>query len=238
MNSNHSILWNDSTLEQDKALVRYLVENIVAGKRVAGHYDRCVEKIMGKVQTKEWQAAFPQRTHVFSVYYGISIKSVAEIKLSLYAQALELLYFNIASTSKNLKLDTVASFSKKLSVVFREVYKWNMPQDTANAIRILRNDVMHTGTIAGVFGAYRNQNDPAKLTQFFKKYGFDQNQLHTDVQNRMHTAHLFSLLVMDMLIRTLGLDQSDLNHNLAPIWNSSVFGYDHDDRPDWLRTSA
>jgi hypothetical protein len=238
MQSNHSILWNDSTLEKDKALVRYLVENIVVGKRVAGHYDKCIEKIMSKIQTKEWQVVFPQRTHVFSVYYGVSIKGVIEIKLSLYAQALELLYFNIASTSKNLKLDTGASFSKKLSVVFREVYKWNMPQDTANAIRILRNDVMHTGTIAGVLGAYRNQRDPAKLTKFFEKYDFDQNQLHTDVQNRMHIAHMFNLLVEDMLIRTLGLDQNDLNFNGAPIWNSDIFGYDHDNRPDWLRVPA
>lgn len=235
MQNNHSILWNDSTLRQDEALVRYLVENIVVGKRVAGPYDRCVEKIMNKIQTKEWQIAFPQRTHVFSVYYGISIKSIAEIRLSLHAQALELLYFNIASTSKNLKLDTSTSFSKKLSVVFREVYKWNMPQDTANAIRIIRNDVMHTGTIAGILGAYRNQSDPLKLTRFFKKYDFDQNQLHTDVQNRMHVAHLFNLLVEDMLIRTLGLDQNDLSFNGAPIWNSDIFGYDHDNRPGWLR---
>ncbi len=79
---NHSILWNDSTLNKDRALVRYLVENIVAGKKVDGHYEMCAEKIMDKILTKEWQIAFPHRTHVFSIHYAISVKSVAEIKLS------------------------------------------------------------------------------------------------------------------------------------------------------------
>lgn len=235
MSGNHSILWNDTTLEQDEALVRYLVENIVAGKNVTGHYDKCVEKIMRKIQTEEWQASFPQRTHIFSIYYGISIKGVAEIKLSLHAQALELLYFNFASTSKNLTLNTAAGFDNKLRVVFREVYKWDMPHDTANAIRILRNDVMHTGTIAGVSGAYRNQDDPTKLTQFFEKHGFNKNQLHDDVQNRIHLGHAFSYLMEDALIRTLGLDQEDLAFNGNPAWLAEMFGYDHDHRPDWLR---
>lgn len=232
--NNRSILWNDTTLDKDRALVKYLVENIVAGKNVADHYEMCTEKIMSKIQTEEWQAAFPQRTHVFSIYYGISIKSVTEIKLSLHAQALELLYFNIASTNENLKLNTRGGFDQKLRIVFREVYKWSMPQDTANAIRILRNDVIHTGTIAGVSGAYSNESDPQKLECFFEDYEFNKNQQHTKVQNRMHLAHLFDLLIEDMLIRTLGLDQNDLSFNLAPIWNSIIFGYDHDNRPDWL----
>lgn len=235
MSSNHSILWNDTTLGQDKALVEYLVENIVAGKRVPGHYGKCTEKIMNKVQTEEWQAAFPHRTHIFSIYYGILLKSVAEIKLSLHAQALELLYFNIASTTDNLNLNTGAGFDQKLRAVFREVYKWNMPQDTADAIRILRNDVMHTGTITGVLGAYRNQDDPAKLDRFFEDYEFNKNQQNTNVHSRMHLAHLFNLLLQDMLVRTLGLDQSDLSFNILPIWHSNIFGYDHDNRPSWLR---
>lgn len=232
---NNSILWNDSTLDNDRALVAYLVENIVAGKSVKGHYDKCIEKIMRTIQTEEWQASFPQRTHIFSIYYGISIKSVAEIKLSLHAQALELLYFNFASTSKNLKLNVAAPFDQKLRVVFQEVYKWSMPQDTASAIRILRNDVMHTGTIAGVSGAYRNQDDPAKLAQFFEKYGFNKNQLHTDVQSKMHLGHAFSYLMEDALIRTLGLNQNDLAFNGNPAWHAEMFGYDHNNRPDWLR---
>ncbi len=234
MSNNHSILWSDSTLAQDKALVRYLVENIVGGKNVTGHFDSCIEKIMSKIQTSEWQSAFPQRTHVFSIYYGISTKSVVEIKLSLHAQALELLYFNIASTSSSISLDTEAGFHKKLRVVFEEIYKWKMPSDTAHAIRILRNDVMHTGTITGVLGAYKNQNDPVRLRQFFEDYEFNKNQQNTDVQNRIHLAHVFELLIQDMLIRTLGLDQGDLSFNLSPVWHSNIFGYDHDNRPDWL----
>jgi len=235
MSNNHSILWNDTTLDQDEALVRYLVENIVAGERVASHYDRCVEKIMGKIQTEEWQVSFPQRTHIFSVYYGISIKSVAEIKFSLHAQALELLYFNIASATDGISLNTGASFDQKLHVVFREIYQWRIPQDTADAIRILRNDVMHTGTLAGVSGAYRNQDDPAKLERFFENHKFDEGQLHTNVQNRIHLAHGFNYLLQDMLVRTLGLDQNDLTFNLSPPWRWDIFGYDHDHRPDWLR---
>lgn len=232
--SNHSILWNDATLDQDRALIKYLVENIVAGKRVAGHHDKCVEKIMSMVRTKEWQAAFPQRTHVFSIYFGISIKSVTEIKLSLHAQSLELLYFNIASTNERLRLNTSLGFDQKLRLVFEEVYKWKMPHDTANAIRILRNDVMHTGTIAGVPGAYRNKDDPVRLERFFEDYEFNKNQQKTNVQNRIHLAHVFNLLLEDMLIRTLGLDQDDLSFNLSPVWLSNIFGYDHENRPDWL----
>ncbi len=235
LHSNHSVLWNDTTLGQDKALVRYLVENIVAGKKVTGHYDRCVEKIMNNIQTEEWQVAFPQRTYIFSIYYGISVKSVAEIKFSLHAQALELLYFNITSTKDGTNLNTGAGFDQKLRVVFREIYQWRVPQDTADAIRILRNDVMHTGTIAGVAGAYRNQDDPVKLERFFENHKFDENQLHTNIQNRMHLAHGFNYLLQDMLIRTLGLNQNDLTFNLNPPWRWGIFGYDHENRPDWLR---
>lgn len=237
MSNSNSILWSDSTLAQDKALVRRLVENIVAGKNVAGHYDKCVAKIMTKINTAEWQADFPQRTHVFSVFYGISIKSVVEIKFSLHAQALELFYFNITSTNDHLIYDPKAGFHKKLQIVFEHVYKWKLPNDTSHAIRILRNDVMHTGTIAGVEGAYRFKSDPKRIKDVFSKYEFDKNQLHSDVQNRIHLSHLFNLLVEDMLIRSLGLNQDDLTYNGAPIWNSTIFGYDHDNRPQWLRTS-
>jgi hypothetical protein len=235
VSNNQSILWDDSTLANDKELVKYLVENIVSGKRVPGHYDQCVEKIMSTIQTDRWKVAFPQRTHIFSIYYGISIKSVVEIKLSLHAQALELLYFNIASAKAQSGLGAQLGFNQKLRIVFREVYEWEMPPDTAHAIRILRNDVMHTGTIAGVKGAYVNDKDPAKLDKFFEIYEFNKNQQCTNIQNRIHLAHLFNLLMEDMLIRTLGLEQNDLSMNLAPIWNSEIFGYDHVNRPDWLR---
>jgi len=235
MSSNHSILWSDATLNQDKALVESLVESIVSGKKVAGHHDSCVEKIMSTIQTVKWQAAFPRRTHVFSIHYAMSIKSVVEIKFSLHAQALELLYFNIASTSSNLNLNTGLGFDQKLRTVFKEIYEWKMPQDTANAIRVLRNDVMHTGTIAGVVGAYRNQGDPIKLNQVFEDYGFNKNQQNTNIQNRMHLAHLFNMLMQDILVRTLGLNQNDLNFNLSPIWRAELFGYDHENRSAWLR---
>lgn len=235
MSNDGSILWEDSTSAQDEALVRYLVENIVAGSKVDGHYDYCVTKILDRILTKEWQATYPHRTHVFSVFYGISIKSVVEIKLSLHAQALELFYFNIASTSDKIKFDPEAGFHIKLTTVFEEVYGWKMPIDTAHAIRILRNDVMHTGTIAGVAGAYRNPEDPTKLEQFFGKYEFNKNQQRTDIQNRISLAHAFELLVQDALIRTLGLEQDDLAFNLTPAWQNPIFGYDHENRPDWLR---
>ena len=235
MSNNHSILWNDATLERDKSLVQYLVENIVAGEKVEGHYDKCVSKITETIQTEEWQRAFPQRTYIFSVHYGISIKSIVEIKFSLHAQALELLYLNIASTSDDLTCNTGLSFDQKLRIVFREIYKWNMPQPTADAIRILRNDVMHTGTIAGVAGAYRNSNDPTKLDIFFEDYEFNENQQNTNMQNRMHLANGFGHLMQDMLIRTLGLDQNDLAFNGSPPWRWEIFGYDHENRPSWLR---
>lgn len=234
-NSNRSILWSDATLNHDRSLVKYLVENIVAGKDFAGHYEKCIEKIMAEIQTARWQTAFPQRTYIFSVYYGLSVGSVFEVTFSLHAQALELLYFNIASTSESLTLNTGASFSQKLRDVFKEVYKWSMPQPTADAIRILRNDVMHTGTIAGVTEAYRNPDDPAQLERFFADNGFDNNQLHTNVQNRMHLAHSFNYLMQDMMIRSLGLEQDDLAFNGTPAWRPGFFGYDHENRPDWLR---
>jgi hypothetical protein len=235
MSNNHSILWSDSTLDRDRILVKYFVENIVVGKSRPDHYDLCIEKIMRKIQTDEWQATYPYRTHIFSIYYGISIKSVVEVKFALNAQALELFYFNITNTSDRMRFDPEAGFHQKLKVVFHEIYKWNMPLDTAHAIRILRNDVMHTGTIAGVVGAYRNSADPAKLDRLFEKYEFNKNQQNTNMQNRMHLAHMFNLLLEDMLIRSLGLDQDDLAMNGTPPWHPDIFGYDHDSRPDWLR---
>lgn len=235
MPNTSSILWEDSTPSQDEALVKYLIENIVAGTKNGDHFDHCVDKVLQTIRSQQWQATYPQRTHVFSVFYGISIKSVVEIKLSLHAQALELFYFNIASASKHMKFDPEAGFHIKLKAVFQHVYKWKMPLDTAHAIRILRNDVMHTGTIKGVTGAYRNTNDPAKLERFFKKYDYNKNQQRTDIQNRIALAHAFEILVQDALIRTMGLEQDDLAFNLTPAWLNPIFGYNHDKRPDWLR---
>lgn len=235
MNDNQSVLWNDSTREKDEALVRFLVQNIVAGKHFEGHYDQCVHKIMNTITTDDWKATYPQRTHIFSVYYAIAIKGVLEVKVSLHAQALELLYFNIANSDQELIFRAGLRFDEKLRIVFKYVYQWEMPQDTADAIRILRNDVMHTGTIAGVEEAYTNAQDPISLERVFEHYEFDANQGHSNIQNRMHLAHLFNLLVQDIVVRTLGLEQADLSMNGAPVWNSNLFGYNHEHRPEWLR---
>lgn len=227
-----SILWLDSTLENDKILVEYLVDKIVAGKDFGNHHSQCVSKIMRNIQTEAWQAKYSNpATFVFSIYHALRLKTDVEIGFLLFAQAMELLYFHESQQAFNPD----APFYEKLMFVFHKTYEWEMPEDVARGIGILRNDVAHTGTIAGVTGAYRNENHPNFLITLFEEYEFDKNQLHTNVQNRIFLMSRFEYLMQDVLMRVMGLDQNDLAFNGAPPWNSALFGYDHENRPDWLR---
>lgn len=215
--------------------MKFLVEKIVAGKTYSGHHQKCVKKILKNIRKKEWQQRYPNRIFVFSVFYALEIRCVIEIKFSLYTQALELLYFHLSNSNPSYQYNANESFGNKFSYVFEEIYKWNVPEQTANVIRILRNDVTHTGTIAGVTGANCNPKNSTTLKNYFQNFGSDEGQLHTDVQNRIHLAHSFMYLMDDILIRVLGLTQDDLSFNGNPPWHNPLFGYDHNNRPQWLR---
>lgn len=212
MNSSGSVLWRDSTTHNDRAIVGSIVNEVVAGG--ADHKEQCVDKIMTKIQEKDWQKKYHHRGFVFSVFYALSIKNPIEISFGLSAQAMDALYYLLSSANKTF--DAKASFSKKVMNVFEEIYGDKMPADTANLLRIMRNDVMHTGAIMGITGSRQNPKDTQTILSYFSKYHVNAQQKTTPVQDVVGMAVTFTFLVRDMVVRTLGVEWDDLNRNLRP----------------------
>jgi hypothetical protein len=211
-----SILWNMGTAKKDEALLNYLVKKMVVGDEA--HYSMCVHTILQKVRTKTWQSIYVNKAFIHSIKFADELKSQVEIGFSLYVQALELLYYCIAESQDGY--NSRAPFDIKFRVVFHHIYGWKLPPDTANMVRILRNNVMHTGTISGI-----DIND--SITAYFKKYAPQPNQ-RTEVQDCISLIAAFDYIMNDILMRVLGLKQENhLNRNGAPAWMSPYFGYIH-----------
>lgn len=131
-----SILWEDSTQRADRELLLAITKKIVSGGEK--HQAKCVDKIMATIQTDAWQKQYTHRNFVFCVYYAQNVNLI-EISYGLYTQAIDALYFLM---SKNTK-DT--SLADKFRYVFKKVYGHKVLYDTAEAVRVLRNNIMHTG---------------------------------------------------------------------------------------------
>ncbi len=203
MTNNKSILWDDSTLQHDEAVVEALVEKIVVGDQT--HKKKCVDKIMATIKTKAWQRNYPQRIFVFNILYSLDVH-IIEISFSFHAQVVDALYFTI---SRDLKARN-KRFDDKFNFVFEHIYGRKPTRTTSDALRILRNNVMHTGSINGIPPVIKTE-DKRRLSYVCRKYKLGKS-------NRGATALAaeFDYLINDLVIRVLGLEWDDLSRNGRP----------------------
>jgi hypothetical protein len=207
-----SIIWEGGTTFHDKSTIRSLVQEIVVDG--FGRRDECVEKIMEKIKSPDWQNTYTHRTFVFSALY-ISRVELVELKLSLATQAIDALYFLLSRDRDTHNL------AKKIRFVFEYVYGYPMPYATSNAIRILRNNVMHTGAIFGINDAM--DEDEKKVLATYCKKNQSKSQIMTDKQILVNLTGSFDYLMQDIVVRILGLNWEDLSFNGRPPSKLSIF---------------
>lgn len=208
--NNHSILWTDSTIENDRAVVVMLVNKWVFGND--NHKNACVDKIIKTIQDSEWQNRFHHRIFVFTALFANDGK-VIEVKFSLYCQTIDALYYLYS----NDKLVDSRSFDYKVQYVIEAIYGNRIKPDTANVLRIIRNNVIHTGSIDGIDGRTK-QRDEQAITKYRYLYGHTDNKSAT-----INLATSFSYLAAEMVVRVLGLDWGDLRFNINPPSRLDIF---------------
>jgi hypothetical protein len=199
-----SILWDDATIEHDRALVEKITRKIVPGPK--GHREKCIDKIISTISTSDWQNKFTSRHFVFCMFYAQDINLI-ELEYALYSQALDALYYLITRKKKD-------NLADKFMYLFKEVYGWKPPYISAEVIRILRNNIMHTGAIFGI-EAVTKEADKKALEDFCIKFAPD-NVIVTEAQQLVTFAGTFCYLMEDIILRILGLNQEDLSFNLRP----------------------
>ena len=204
---DNSILWKNETEKMDNGLVSFLVNKTVTGFDF--HKKSCVDKIVKTIKTTRWQDKFTNRGFVFALLYSFDAK-IIEIKFSLMCQALDSLYFQI---SKNNKTD---NFGDKIKYVFKYVYGRKMRKKTSNALRIIRDDVMHTGEIMGIAASRKSLKDSNTLKSYFEEINRPKQQKTSDVQDIISLASSFNYLMEEIVLRILGLGDDSFEFNLNP----------------------
>jgi hypothetical protein len=203
---NKSVLWENSTVEKDRIVVRALVRRAVAGDEA--HKAYCVEKILDTIQTSEWQLKFPgRRLFVFYAYYAESVR-VVEIRSTLYFQFLDALYPYLVSPKKR----TERVFARKFSRIFRATYGHEVREETSEAVGLLRNRIMHTGSREG--NGF-SEADDAKFNALANSYATETDQELTIRQYTNMLAADTNNLASEMVLRVLGLQWDDLIRNGA-----------------------
>lgn len=207
-----SILWEGSTTRGDFDLLHAIAKKIVVGDDA--HRDKCVNKMLDHISESAWQEKYTHRNFVFSIYYAQGINLI-EISSGLSAQAVDALYFLMTR-------DVItSSLADKLRYVFKEVYGHKMPYQTAQAIRVLRNNIMHTGAIFGIEDASKAEDK--QILDEFCDANRPTNQIMSNQQILIGLAGGFSYLMQDLVVRVLGLEWEDLSFNLAPPSRRSYF---------------
>ena len=219
MTTNKSILWSAGGEAHDRYLLSKLFEEIVAGNDE--HRKMCTESALRTIRGATWQSAFTNVTFVHSIFESHTRGLHTETRFTLCAQALELIYYCIAESLD--AFDPRASYDRKLRVVFKAVYGWKIPEETANAIRILRNDIMHTGSITGLDSS-KKFSDYVRVIEKRIPELKDQSA----EQKRFYVIAGFWHLADDMLARILGLNLDEhLSKSGVQPWANPLFGYEH-----------
>lgn len=209
-----SILYKDknATEIEDKKLISYLVFNLLSRKKDDFH-NKCVDKIMETIQTKEWKLKYKSShfIHIVDIY---SRENYGELKFMWMCQVLELLYFFIIYNSPNpssAKLSEI-HFYDKLGDLYKYFYNGReIRAENSKIIKMLRNSVAHTGTLEVIEETLGKED----LGSFKKA---KENNI-----NLRELALSFDLLVADMFLRCLGLEDDEMYVNGVPPQFLNIF---------------
>lgn len=206
-----SILYSDATLKHDRALINSIVSRWGSNKNTQA---KLADKIFTAIQTKQWQRKYPSPHFVFlmDLYMG---ETITDIRFVGMCQLAEILYFYRVHRSKkgSAARNLTRRFDNKISALFNDVYGKNFNKNTANVLRILRNNVAHTGILKELKGVMRLADQNA-LNGYKRKHG--KNSLRT-------LAFSFSYLMEETFLLSMGLTIEDLSTNLNPPWNFEIF---------------
>jgi hypothetical protein len=206
-----SILWEDATELADRQVVTALVEKAVPGSDE--HKKRCVDKIIKTIKAEEWQKSYPNRNFVFCVFYKLDINLI-EISFGLSAQVVDALFFMMSG-------GIGGSFGDKAAYIYKKVYGFKMQRESAEALKVLRNNIMHYGAIFGINNAI-SADDKKLLKAYCTKFK-PTTQIMTDNQILINLAGSFDYLIRELVLRVLGLEDNDFAFNLRPPARLSMF---------------
>lgn len=206
-----SILYSNATLDHDRKLIERIVSRWGSNKRIQ---EKLADKIFLTIQTEQWQKRYfsPHFVFLMDLYMG---ETITDIKFVGMCQVVEILYFyrlhrgKKGSTAQNL----TRRFDDKVLALFKDTYNKKFNEKTANVLRILRNNVAHTGVLKELKGIMKLADRNA-LSGYKKKYG--NGALRT-------LAFSFDYLVEEMFLRCMGLGDDNLSTNLRPPWNFDIF---------------
>ena len=188
----------------DKRFISLLVFENLAGGKNDKFRQQCVEKIIKTIHSRKWQKTYKSShfVHLLDVY---GEEKFGDVKFILMCQLLEILYFYRCYRGPAKNLHRVG-FHSKLESLFLHIYGKDINKKTSNVLRILRNRVAHTGTLEKVKGILQSRDINA-LNGFRK--------MHKGRSLRV-VAFSFNLLIVDMLFRCIGLEDTELFWNLTP----------------------
>lgn len=204
----------------DKGIASKIILNNVSGSEQ--HLIKCKNYIDTMICDSSWRAMYTNNAFIYLRCLSENSESI-ELQFLLSAQIIEILYYFIS-----LKYDfyiSDVSFERKIRVVHKYYYGWNMPIITAQAANILRNRVAHTGTVYPISGMRSSEDDDKKkINKVHRDYFYESDSKAF----LLHFARDINYLVGDMVVRALGLRQSNhLSKNLTPAWYRKQFGYIH-----------
>lgn len=203
----NSILRQDSSLDKDHELIEFLLEKTLAWDKE--HKKLCLEKIMNNIITLKRQKKYYVRSYIFCMYYGLNIK-IIDIATMLFAQAMEVLYI-LECWPKTKRFDT------KFEFLFKKYYWTVSNHDTANILRIIRNNIAHA-TLVQWLDDKNKEPDKKSIQNFREKYWFSD-----DHKALYALSFSFDLLMREIILRSLGLDKEDFLYNLSPPSKNTFF---------------
>lgn len=214
MENNQSILHANQNIEEDRKLIFYILSSTF-GLKDKGQTEELTNKIIKTIRAKEWQQKFSSRHFVFIVDEYCR-QNIGDIKFLWMCQVIDILYFyeifkqgtEIAEELHNPKKHGFSTKIEKLSQHYHGKKIYN-----AKMVKLIRNNVVHTGDIDGIDGAIK-QNDITDIDNFKKK--FRQDSLRP-------LAVSANLLFFDMFVRSMGLNDNDLAFNGLPPQNLNFF---------------
>lgn len=199
-----SFLWKDSDYLNDYNLIYFLVDKIVVGDKK--HKEFCTEKILAKLQEKIWQEKYSSYNFIFLMQEYFINSKILDINFIMACQVLENMYF--------YTFDDDPNFGTKVKNFYNLFFKGQFRKDSKNIIRILRNNVAHSGLIEGV---------PNKLPRELDDINEIKKFLSLEKAGLRALAFETSYLIENIFIRIIGLEDEDLSRNGRPPEYSILF---------------